>query len=113
MISVKFWKCKIVGFRNPKNASKIGNQNEPDGFYLQKFTYDASVPQLRGRLYEKTYKVEMGGNFPTSNTRLISLVIFDLNSFHKSTNGLFISSTVDLKSDHRSLLTNARCIFRG
>ena len=54
--------------------------------------FDHAIPQLRGRLYEKTYKVDMGGNFPTLNTRSTSLVIFDLKSFHKSANGLFISN---------------------
>ena len=34
----------------------------------------------------------VGGNFPTLNTRSTPLVIFDLKSFHKSANGLFISN---------------------
>ena len=51
-------------------------------------TNKISLPELRGRLYEKTYKVDMRDNFPTLITRSTSLVIFDLKSFHKSANDL-------------------------
>ena len=57
---------------------------------IENYLFPKTLPQLRGRLYEMTYKVDMAGNFPTLNTRSTSLVIFDLKSFHKSADGLFI-----------------------